>query len=262
MMEKIDTLRGRVRQHLFVPGAVADVGFTEDLRDAAGHMLGLLYGKDQTATTAILRKKLNPVSGKHLREGMVDHRALFSRTQHGELIQAINDVVPAGKAEGVAFEAIAGTEEFNVLLKSSAIGDNPEVALVFKQSLEQEFTRLMKAGGKEAEALDAAEDFAYKAAAEHAHSELGVDISSTIFDNGVRAKLGTEQQREALGGVARKLHDLMSDSLDYLETEVGKFGLAMQRVTREVQPPAPEVSKAMEVKVAKASRKTNPKAPR
>lgn len=259
MMEKIDTLRGRIRQHLFVPGAVADVGFAEDLRAAAGHMLGLLYGKDQTATVSALRRKLNPMSGGKLREGMVDHRELFSRTEHGKLIQAINDVVPAGRAENVVFEAIAGTEEFNTLLKSSAIGDNPEVAMVYKQALEQEFTRLMKAGGKESEALEAADLFALKEAASHAQESLGVDISSTVFDNGVRAKLGTDQQREALGGVARKLHDLMSDSLDYLETEVGKFGLAMQRVTREVQPPAPEVSKAMEVKVAKSSRKTKPK---
>lgn len=257
VMQKIDTMRSRIAAQLFTPGGI-DVGFVEELKSAASHMFGLLYGKEANVTVAGLRAKLNPLrnEGDWLRDskgkvvkdaqvrgvrapikldGSIDPRELFSRSSTGKLMQAIRDVMPeGGAADNVAFEAAASAEEFAVHIKSSAIGDNPEVQAVFNQSLEQQFKKNIDAGMKESDALDSAEEFAYKEASSYAKDEFDIDVTSSLFDNGVRVKLGTDEQAQVFGDVARKLHDLMGDALDHLDTEVSRFGFTLQRNKAEV----------------------------
>ena len=290
LMESIDKLRGRIGQNLFIPGSAGDVGLSEELRSASKYMFGLLMGKSSQEPVTGLRAKLNASrndgdwsrdskgkvikdeNGKGVREsqripGAVDPRELFSRNSTGKLMQAVNDMTPEGMGDNLAFEAAAGAEEFNVILKASSIGDNPEVQVTYNQTMASELKKNLDAGMKEADAYDAADMAALKEAATYAKKEFGIDIDSSLFDgDGSRVKLGTDQQREALGDVARKLHDLMSDSLDHLQSKMeSQFGYTVDRSSRSLPPLAetPQTAaatKEAEKTMAKVGRKQKPKA--
>jgi hypothetical protein len=263
VMEKIDSMRGKLAQMLFTPGGIGDATMGEELRNSASHVFGLLYGRNETKVVGGLRAKLNPVraegdwkrgpdgkvlkvNGKGVREttlveGAVDPKELFSRSETGKLMSAIRDVFPSDErldvAENIAFEAAAGAEEFSVVMKAAGIQDNPEVALLYNQVLAREFKERMAAGSAEDVALDAAELAATREAVSYAKTEFGIDVGSNFFDDaGNRVTFGTDVQRKALGDVARKMFDLMSDAMDHLETEVGRFGFALQRNGREYIP--------------------------
>jgi hypothetical protein len=262
IMEKVDGLRGKLAQHIFVPGSAGDAGMHADLEEAAKHMFGLLMGngkdKDGQAvtgksTTTGLRKKLN-ASRKGKTEdgaetsttipGAVDPRELFSRSSTGNLMTAIREMSPGGVADDIAYQATQGAEEFEVVVKDVIGANLAETSAMRTQLLVQEFKRLTgedmsKISASEytkyKDVLDKAEMFADHEVAKYAMETHGVDINKSIFnDDGSRVKLGTEQQRAVLGGMARRLYDLMGDSLDHLETKMERAGFAMTRSPREL----------------------------
>jgi hypothetical protein len=277
VMERIDSLRGRLGQQLFTVGGVVDSGFAEDLRAATSHMFGLLYGRDEkmwgdnkgrylaSKTVGDLRKKLNPTRGGKLMAGAVDPRELFSRSEAGRLMQAIRDVVPESSDAGdlIAFEAAANSETFSVTLKATGQRDMPDVEFTYNQALEQEFKRKVSAGVNESEALDLADIFAAKEAAAYAKETYGIDIESSLFDaSGARSVLGSDAQRAALGGVARKLHDLMGDALDHLQGEVESFGFNLKRSERSITKVEQSIeAEAISKKVAKVAKAPAKRAP-
>lgn len=297
IMENIEGLRGKLAQHLFTPGGLGDVGMLEDLKAATNHMFGLLYGKQTSKNLDGLRAKLNPFrpatsaeakaaglkdewlrdsKGKVMKdaegnglkvsrplEGAIDPRELFSRNETGKLIQAIRDAAPEGLDDvargNIAFEAAVDSEQFMAVMKATSIGDNPEVSAVFNQALEQEFKRQLAAGKNEVDALDAADTFALKEAETYAREELRLDIGESFIDEAGNLKIGSEAERQALGQVGRKLFDLMSDSLDHLNTEVNRFGFALRRadngLVQEAKTAAEEqLEQQIEKEVKKASR--------
>jgi hypothetical protein len=130
-------------------------------------------------------------------------------------------------------------------------------------ALEREFKRLVEAGTKPEDALDAADLFAAKASDAYALSEYGINIGSSIYDDaGARVVLGNTEQQAALGSIARKLYDLMGDALDNLEGQAAKNGAFVQRSTRAVTPVdlppevATEVAAIVATKPAKRVRPT------
>ncbi len=294
IMERIDTLRGRLGQQLFTPGAVFDAGFEGDLRAAMKHMFGLLYGKEVNATVSRLRQHLEPYkrtgdwerdakgnvvksdtkvrkSGKpaglqkmEYQAGAVDHAQLFAGYQDGKLLAAIKEVVPESISDDVAFDAVAGGVGFDTVVKDIGGVDTNTMRQVRIDSLIEKFKELT---GKDIskvpadqekfyrEALDEAERYAEEQVVKWAKEAHDIDISSSMLDRASRTAMGTAEQQANILAMARKLHDLMSDSLDNLESQIEGFGYRLNRSTREL--PEAEVT-PKQSKTKRAPKKAEP----
>jgi FtsZ-binding cell division protein ZapB len=288
VMEKIDTLRGRLAQHMFTPGGIIDSGFAADLEAATKHMFGLLKGhKDEMgrskgkgkAAYAVerLREKLetNRKGGKAAAApGSIDLDGLFNVNDTGKLMQAIRDVVPDAEiADNVAFQAAVGTEGFVAHIADVSPSNSGEMRVFYMQEMQAAFKRIVgeemkdipiEQAAKYSDALTRAEMEAMESAAKYAKEEYNVDIMKGLMDDsGSRAKLGDEVQSRALNELSRKLYDLMSDAMDHLESKVNNAKLVLERSERaslQVEKTAEDAAMDAAIKSkAKKPRKTTPK---
>lgn len=283
IMEKMDGHRQNLAMALFTRGGLQDSGLAEQTRAAANYMFGVLYGRRDNAETSAIGKLRRTLSIKRnatgddrwLRDadgkvvkgedgrgvtktvdipGSIDPQQLFSRSSTGELMSRIRDMMPSTldpeKADGIAFEAASGSEEVFAVLKANGLGDNPEVQTYYNQLLVQRAQENLGKGMSEADALDDAELFATKEVAAFAKEDFGIDLGATLFDATGAVKIGTKAQAEALGEVTRKLYDLITDAMESLEVDIGRYGLALQRNAEPVAPTQAEVD-AQPVKAKK-----------
>lgn len=194
-------------------------------------------GRDEPTGRMVPKIKQAPILGQ------VNPNELFSRTSTGKLMSAIRDILPEGMGEGLAFEAAVGQEGFNVVVKDMAGVDTAVLEQYRIEVLREAFERITKKDMRDIpaaseaqyrEALDKAEIEANKAAAEFAMSEYQVDINEAAFGGGDRVVLGSAQQKEAFGEMARNLHDMMSDALDHLESKLNGANLIIKRNINEL----------------------------
>ena len=255
MMENLDTQRQNLARVLF-NGEGYDGGGMQLLKDSAKYMFGMIYGGGKSAKGHVgrLRSVLIP-SGEMKGADVINPSELFASKQSGELMTAIRDMMPEGVSDDVAnriaFEAGMGADEVTAILKANAIGDNPELAYMYKQEMEAAFQRLLADGKSPDDALDEAELLALRAISDEGQ-KLGLDIGSSLFSaDGSRARLGTKAQEEAMNAMGRRLFDLYTDAIEHVYVKIERYGFGLRRNDAPVigdEPTVSAVSKKGEAK--------------